>query len=76
MIVSLLCLVLGKLDHYQQIMVLVDFHKYAEKQATQPQSGSASEADMSLEISIRRTTLTIEFNQALKMKGPVSSCTA
>lgn len=74
MIVSRLCLVLGKLDDYPHGMVLVDFHKFAQKQATQPQSGSASEADLCLEISIRRTTLTIAFNQAIKMEGPVSDC--
>jgi hypothetical protein len=44
-------------------MVLVDFHKHAQKQATQPQSGSVSTADMFLAISIRRTTLTIELKR-------------
>jgi hypothetical protein len=55
-------------------MVLVDLHKHAQKQATQPQSGSVSRADMFLAISIRRTILSIElkrpagdFNDASKV---------
>jgi hypothetical protein len=54
-------------------MLLVDFHEHAQKQAALRQSGSASKADMFMEISIRRTTLTVELNQAMKLDGQASS---
>jgi hypothetical protein len=56
-------------------MLLVDFHKHAQKQAAQPRSGSALKADMFMEISIRRTTLTVELNQVMKMDVQASSRT-
>jgi hypothetical protein len=40
-------------------MLLIDFHKYAQKPAAQPQPDFVSAADMFLAISIRRTTLSI-----------------
>jgi hypothetical protein len=40
-------------------MLLIDFHKYAQKTAAQPRSGFVSASDMFLAISIRRTTLSI-----------------
>ncbi|MCK0094291.1 hypothetical protein MWU60_01805 [Yoonia sp. F2084L] len=44
-------------------MVVVDFQKYAQKQATQPQAGFVANADMVLAISIRCTTLSMAFRR-------------
>jgi len=56
-IVSGLRPIFGKLRQHTTTMLLVHFHKYAQKPATQPRSGLVSAAGMSLAISIRRTTL-------------------
>jgi hypothetical protein len=42
-------------------MVLIDFHKHAQRRATNSQSSVVSKAGMCLAISIRRTTLSFEF---------------
>ena len=45
------------------IMVIIDFHKHALEQAARQRSGFISKANVSLAISIRRTTLSFEFKR-------------
>ncbi|KQI72656.1 hypothetical protein AN191_06500 [Loktanella sp. 5RATIMAR09] len=64
-IVSMFCPVFGKLRRHVSIMLLIDFHKYAQKPATRLRSGVVSATEMSLAISIRRTTLSFVCKRPL-----------